>query len=220
MPIQKAATTPNGATLGFHRATDLTINMINATAFMRVLSHIDEAAYLADLPHAWTWGVAVPLASLTADVITSAEQALIVTGESPFFGGSIVSDESVTLIGAKTRKVALLREACTQQIVSGFPSAALGAQHTYPAKPQDQANLTGSVLASLLPGNPANWSTPFWCADAAGAWAYQMHTAAQIQQVGQDAKAAIVTALVKNETLAAQVAAATTQSAVNAITWA
>lgn len=219
MPILKQATTPNGAVLGFHRATDLTINMVNATAFIRVLSHVDEAAYMAQLPHAWTWAVSLPLASLTADVISSAERALITTGESPFFGGSIVTDDAVTLIGGKTRKIAELREACTQQIVSGFVSSALGAAHTYPAKPQDQANLTGSVLASLLPGNPTNWATPFWCADTTGAWAYQMHSAAQIQQVGQDAKTAIVAALVKNETLAAQVSAATTTAQVDAIVW-
>ena len=45
------------------------------------------------------------------------------------------------------------------------------------------------------------------------------HTAAQIQQVGSDAKSAIVAALEKNASLAAQVMAAADVAAVQAIVW-
>ncbi|MEW9586350.1 hypothetical protein ABQJ48_33510 [Paraburkholderia sp. DGU8] len=46
-----------------------------------------------------------------------------------------------------------------------------------------------------------------------------MHTAAQIQQVGMDGKAAILACLTKNQQLGTQIDAATTVEAVQAITW-
>ncbi|MEX3764449.1 DUF4376 domain-containing protein [Paraburkholderia phenoliruptrix] len=63
------------------------------------------------------------------------------------------------------------------------------------------------------------WTTPFWCADAGGNWAWTDHSADQIQTVGRDIKAAILACQAKNAQLAAQVAAATTVAAVQAITW-
>jgi hypothetical protein len=63
------------------------------------------------------------------------------------------------------------------------------------------------------------WSTPFWCEDPSGNWNWINHTSAQIQQVGKDAKAAILANMAKNGQLAAQVMAATTVTAVQAITW-
>lgn len=130
-----------------------------------------------------------------------------------------IQNPPLTLAQAQAAKVAELSAACQAQIYAGFQSSALGAAHTYPAKDKDQANLSGSVVASLLPGLPANWTTPFWCEDSTGAWAFVQHTAAEIQQVGTDGKAAIVTALEKNATLAAQVMAAATVADVQAIVW-
>lgn len=126
---------------------------------------------------------------------------------------------ALTLQQAQTNQLAILNAACSAQIYAGFTSSALGTVHTYPAKDKDQVNLSASVTASLIPSLPANWTTPFWCMDSSGMWAFVPHNAAQIQQAGTDGKAAIVTALQKNSTLAAQVMAATTVSAVQAIVW-
>lgn len=123
------------------------------------------------------------------------------------------------LSDVKTARVALLSDACAAQIYAGFQSSALGTVHTYPANDKDQANLSSSVVASLLPALAANWTTPFWCMDSAGNWAFVPHTAAQIQQVGIDGKAAIVAALERNAALAAQVMAATTATGVEAVVW-
>lgn len=124
------------------------------------------------------------------------------------------------LAAAQAAKVAELSTACKAAIYAGFTSDALGSAYSYPAKDTDQQNLSGSVLASLLPSAAGgDWATPFWCADAAGAWEFRAHTAAQIQQVGQDGKAAILAAMARNQSLAAQVLAATTVDAVAAITW-
>lgn len=125
------------------------------------------------------------------------------------------------LAGAQARKAAEISAACAAQITGGQQSSALGTSHIYPTRITDQSNLSASILDSLLPINANNtgYLTPFWCMDATGAWAWVNHTAAQIQQVGQDIKAAILAAQNKNASLQAQVTATTTVDAVNAITW-
>lgn len=119
----------------------------------------------------------------------------------------------------KQAKIAELAAACRAQIEAGFDSAALGTMHHYPAGQQDQANLTASVTASLVPNLPTGWTTAFWCADSSGVWSYAEHTASQIQQAGLDGKAAITAALQKNAQLRAQVESATTLTEVAAVVW-
>lgn len=113
----------------------------------------------------------------------------------------------------RAAKAAAIDLDCRNHIYAGFTSDALGAVYHYPAKDKDQANLVGSVTESLYPNLPPEWATPFWCAtdNANGVWAYRMHTAAQIQQVGTDAKAAIVQALTHNAQLQAQIAVASAE---------
>lgn len=131
---------------------------------------------------------------------------------------------ALAVADAKDVRIAALRAACAAAIGGGFPSAALGATHTYPMDATSQTNLSGSVLASLLPGLAADWTTPFWCADAAGNWAFAPHSAAQIQQAGTDAKAWVVSCQQKLAALIAQVAAIDpntgTAEAVEAVLWA
>jgi len=123
------------------------------------------------------------------------------------------------LADAQAAQTALLSAACGNAITAGFTSSALGAAYTYPAKMTDQQNLTASVLGSLMPNLPEAWTTSFWCADASDVWAFRDHTATQIQQAGQDAKTATLASMTKNQTLAAQVQAATTVQAVQAVVW-
>lgn len=113
--------------------------------------------------------------------------------------------ETATLDMQRAAKVEAMRLACAEHIVAGFQCAALGTAHHYPAKPQDQANLVASVTDSLLAGGGADWRTPFWCMDEAGVWEFRLHTIAQIQQVGREAKAAILAAMGKNESLRQQI---------------
>lgn len=128
-------------------------------------------------------------------------------------------DDKYALPNAKELQTVLISQACQAAIVTGFTSSALGTEHTYPAKPIDQQNLSASVLASLMPGVAADYRTPFWCADSTGEWAYEPHTAAQIQQVGTDGKEAILVCLTKNQELAAKIEAASTVDNVLSITW-
>ena len=63
------------------------------------------------------------------------------------------------------------------------------------------------------------WTTPFWCEDAAGNWAFVNHTSPQIQKVGVDAKQAILANMATNVYLSTQIAEAETVAAVQAIVW-
>lgn len=129
------------------------------------------------------------------------------------------ADPGPSLADLRVDQLNKISAACAAAIMAGFTSSALGTPHTYPARMTDQQNLTASVLSSIYPGLAADWTTPFWCADSAGAWAYVSHTAAQIQQVGLDAKSAILAALVRKGALESQINAATTVATVEAIAW-
>ena len=109
--------------------------------------------------------------------------------------GNTADPFTVPLADAQAAQVGVLTAACQSAIYAGFTSSALGAAYTYPAKDTDQQNLASSVLASLMPANATGWTTPFWCADANGNWAFVNHTVAQIQQVGIDGKTAILAAM-------------------------
>lgn len=119
----------------------------------------------------------------------------------------------------KNSKSKYVDQACKTAIVSGFVSYALGKPYHYPSKVTDQQNLAVSVLASYDPDNAPDWTTPFWCSDAAGEWAFRPHTAAQIREVGRDAKTAIIAYQFKNEGLQADISAATTVEQLDAVNW-
>ncbi|QHW25635.1 hypothetical protein GYN07_15375 [Rhizobium leguminosarum bv. viciae 248] len=119
----------------------------------------------------------------------------------------------------KASRIAVLTAACAEAIVSGYSSSALGNEHLYPSKQTDQINMMGSVTDSLLPGQAPDWTTPFWCADESGAWAFRPHTATEIQSAGADGKAHILECQTRLGQLAAQVIAAASAEAVAAIVW-
>ncbi|WP_035715469.1 hypothetical protein [Azorhizobium doebereinerae] len=116
-------------------------------------------------------------------------------------------------------KVAELDAACAATILGGFRSSALGSLHAYPSNETDQINLMGSVTASLLPGLADGWTTPFWCRDMAGAWAFRDHDAVQIQAVGADGKAHVVACQTLLAALAEEAASASDDTALAAIVW-
>ena len=136
------------------------------------------------------------------------------------YDGKAFTAQPQTLASAQSAQISALTASCAAAITSGYTSSALGSAHTYPSGATDQINMIGSVTASLLPGLASGWTTPFWCADSTGAWSFAPHTAAQIQQAGDDGKAWVVTCQTKLQTLSASVSAAKTLAAVQAIVWA
>lgn len=113
------------------------------------------------------------------------------------------------LAQAQTKQSAILSTACAAAIQSGFTSAALGTAYGYGCNPADQANI---ALAAAAGGS-------LWCDDATGVWAYKAHTATQAQQVQKDLAAHVQGAQSHYATLLAQINAATTVKAVEAIVW-
>jgi len=114
---------------------------------------------------------------------------------------------------------ATLTATCAGAITGGFTSSALGTPHTYPSDSTSQINLMGSVLASMLPGVPTTWTTPFWCADTNGMWSFASHTAAEIQQAGADGKTWVAACQTQLAALKTQIAAATTVAGIQAAVW-
>lgn len=125
---------------------------------------------------------------------------------------------SLTLDQIKAAKLVEVRAACAAEIVGGFTSAALGAQHTYPSQSTDQSNLMAAVLSSL--SAPAEgWETPVWCMDEAGAGTYRMHTASQVQTVGNDSLAVRNAALSKKAALELRINQAVMVEQVQSSSW-
>ncbi len=102
-----------------------------------------------------------------------------------------------------------MSNACQVAITGGFVSSALGAANTYPA---DQVTQTNIIAASDHGGS-------LWCQPSGGAWAFTTHSEAQATQVYSDLTAHIQAQQTTYAGLLAQIAAATTVAAVQAITW-
>ena len=123
------------------------------------------------------------------------------------------------LADVKERRNLSIKASCGAAITGGFTSSALGGPHTYPSDQNSQANLAANVLSSMYPDLKADWITPQLCADAEGDWVYRPHTAAQIQQVGLDGKAAILACLTRIDALRKAIDSAADVAAVQAINW-
>jgi len=127
--------------------------------------------------------------------------------------------DSIQLAGYKQLQLSLIADASASAQTSGFTSSALGSAYTYPSGMQDQANLTAVITGSMIPGQPSGTTYLFWCKSTTGVEGFVAHTAAQIQQVGLDVLTAIMAVKSKQLTLAAEIAAATTIAAAQAVTW-
>ncbi|PBP63372.1 hypothetical protein CCL21_27600 [Pseudomonas syringae] len=124
----------------------------------------------------------------------------------------------VNLDQVKASKLVEISSACAAAIVGGFMSSALGEPHTYPSQATDQSNLMAAVLSSL--SAPAeSWETPVWCVDAKGAGAYRMHTAAQVQAVGNDSLNARNVALTRKAALEERIRQAVIVEQVQSSSW-
>lgn len=114
---------------------------------------------------------------------------------------------------AKQRKKDELSQKCNEVISSGFPSSALGVQHTYPSDEEAQRNFNTIMNRFLIDSTFTNVN--FKTLDAG----YQSHTKAQFYQVFTDGHNYGEQQIVHLNDLKTQVDAATTIDAVNAITW-
>lgn len=133
--------------------------------------------------------------------------------------GEFCAPESLSIDMLKQTKIEELTARCSQIIVDGYSSDALGKVHTYPSKLTDQINMMGSVTDSLLPTSGSGWSTPFWCMDENHLWSFRDHSAAQIQKAGTDGKAHVIQCQTTLDRLVELVNNATTEEGIVACEW-
>jgi hypothetical protein len=117
----------------------------------------------------------------------------------------------------------MLKLACRNTILAGFQSSALGTIYTYPNQNSeehpDQVNMVTSTLAAVINTSTTGWSTNLWVQNSNGIWEYLSHNATQVKQASTDGKTYVQTQQNKLVSLTAQVNAATTIAAVQAIVW-
>lgn len=156
-----------------------------------------------------------PPSGINAIEITDAQwQACISTAGYAVANGALVAPTTLTaaqlLADAQVAQIAALSADCSSSIMAGFSSGALGATHNYPSTLQDQTN-QATVAASSSGGL-------LWC-ESGTTWALTAHTQAQAQQVVADFATYLNQCQAELVTITAQVNAATTVAAAQAIVW-
>ena len=133
-----------------------------------------------------------------------------------------VDRTAASLDQVKTAKIEQLNDFCNRAIASGFSSAALGVEHTYPSDQEAQNNLQ-IVIRRLEIGEEqaaagleeAVLTYPFQTLDAG----YLDHSLKQLKQVFSDGVDAGTKHVMHFRELKAQVEAASTAEEVDAIQW-
>jgi hypothetical protein len=154
---------------------------------------------------------AVPTGLSIVDVsnVTPAPQLHWVTTDD----GETFSDPAVPgLAVGQAVQIGKLRAGCTATITGGFQSSALGAAHTYASDDASQRNLQAARASGAIP-------LLLMCADLNAVWALFPHIASQVEQVNTDWIAFRQSQQLKLVSLEAQVNAATSISAAQAIVW-
>lgn len=124
-------------------------------------------------------------------------------------GAIVVATVDPAIAKAQAAQSALMASACQNAIEAGFSSSALGSAYTYGCKATDQMNVN---LAAVGGGN-------LWCESSSGAWAFSAHTVTEAQQVQKDMAAHIQEQQATYAKALSDIAAATTVSGVEAVTW-
>lgn len=139
------------------------------------------------------------------------------TPSTPVDAYNSIDLNTVSLADLKTAKIAQLNYQCTEAILAGFVSSALGTPHTYSFDYQAQIRFSGELAAINDPtftDTTAPWNTK--------ENGYLSHTLAQFRQLFKDGQTWTKTNMGKYFTLKGQVLAITdpTKNAdVNAIVW-
>jgi len=130
--------------------------------------------------------------------------------------------EEEKLAKARPEKLAEIRGACSNALISGFISDCLGDDHLYPTKDTDRENVANSFIGALgaKQTGDESWKAAEWCQDPdTEEWAFLDHDAEQMIQPGKDLNSFIQGIRAHNAELVAAVDAATTEAQVVAIRW-
>jgi hypothetical protein len=123
MPIAKTVQADNGIMINYHRAIRLEVDLVANAANVLVNSHATEDAALAGLPIAWQSRVNVPVDQLAGNgptLLGEIEDALISLAGSPFAGGTRTADRSDTVESARDRAWAAIKAARARAEAGNF----------------------------------------------------------------------------------------------------
>lgn len=205
MPIIQAVTTTSGISPAYHLATTLKVDMKLMNAVVHLVSYHDEASYLAGCPLVANWDVDVPIDTNAA----GAELALTTLAGSPFFGGEIASDQSVTLGAAQDRAWSRIKAA--RDIAEAADFTCDG--HVYQG---DRERIMGAVMAAKIASDAGSpFSTDFTLSNNDTVTL----DAAQMINVGLTLMATIEAVFAHGRAKRIAIYAAGTVAAAEAITW-
>lgn len=126
-----------------------------------------------------------------------------------------VKQEALYLQDYKDELIKAINAKCELEIISGFPSLALGDEHIYQSDEKDQLNLVGRVTT--------NKDGLFKCRvkqeDESVVWDWKPHTSAQLQTVLQDGDKYKEELLIKANQLKVSVTSATTVEELESVVW-
>lgn len=207
--IIKEFATPNGVSTGFHVLKRIEVIAPFTSAHMNVQSYASEAAFLAGSGPVWSSPVDMPLGLLDGGLADIAEIWLTTDTASPFAGGVIVVDQSLTLETAKMRAWSRIKQARSVAELADFTCEG----SVYQA---DKERITGAMQLALL-------------AQAAGtsysiSWTLSDNTTKTLDAAGMIAVGAalvlhVAGAFAIGRDLRERLAAATTIDQVNAVQW-
>lgn len=208
MPILKSITAPNGAAVAFHKAVQASYDPVAGTVSVNVASWADEDTHNAGGGLVWMWPM-----DMAPSALAGLDAALAAT--IPFDGGTVVTDESLSLAAVQLRQCAALDDAYAQAIARtvSFTTAA-GNTHAYQADADSVGKLSSCLLGWM--GAHAVPSGFYWLAADNTRVTF---TYADLQGLAATFINAGHTAFALLQDLKATVRAATTLDAARAVSW-
>ena len=149
MPILKNYALPNGGTATFHVLKTAQYGQVDGVLTLSVQSFADEPAFLTGYPPMWNTPMAMPLAAVGAPFAASVESWLVLTADSPFVGGSIVTMAGNSLESAKLHQWAAIKALRDAKKSGGFKFGLRWFHSDEPSRAQYGILLTTALEKSL-----------------------------------------------------------------------
>lgn len=118
--INKLYATPNGATPMFHVVRNLEVTFASNSAIINIGSYASQELYNIGSSPVWNTPLSIPITNIEQPILLSIESWLTQSQDSPLYGGTIVSDNSLTLEVIKDRKWSEIKTNRLSKEYSGF----------------------------------------------------------------------------------------------------
>lgn len=204
MPILKQIVAPNGASVYFHKITNILVSGDGGRNAI-VSSWATEADYLAGKGSLWNWeNTCEPLRQLVLDT----QELLAANGD--FSGGSVMEDGAETIAGTKSRRWAAIKTERARRLAGTFTHAG----STYDIDPTHLAGASIDAREALI-ADEVGWTQAWVLSDNTTVTL----TAAEMIAVGRACKAVVSDLWATSQYLRGLIDAATTVEEVDAVVW-